>query len=568
MIVYVRGSGTKVTLSDKDQLGQPGGQGVVYRRGDTAYKVYHDSSGMVPLSKVAELSSITSPNVIRPLEVLVDAKGKEVGYTMRAVENCRLLLELTTKDGRNRAGLDADSTLVLVKRMRETVSEVHSGKVVLADPNEMNFLVSERLDEVFFIDVDSYQTPRFPATHVMESIRDYHSPGFCEGADWYGMAVLWFQLWVGIHPFRCIHPDHKMPITPERFTERLKAKACAFSPGAKLLPVCQPLDVIPTAYREWMRQMFLGGPRVAPPSAAGAAPTAAAITVRRAGVGERFSITEVATVGEPVLSFFAHGGVRAVVTAKAVHLLGGRKFPVRGPVRLAVTGVGHHLIAAWLDDGMIHFHDVTDDRRLSESVACEQLMSYGGRLYGKNRSGIFEVDFVEYNGRFTGIYPMPVTMCMAHATRLFDGVAVQHVGSRTEFLVFPESGQARVVVVPEVKGRVLNAKYDSGVLGVVTDDAGTRMRYLVRLSTDHATYDVREERDAQTADLNFVVLDTGVLVRITDNDEVELSRRQRGSPDVKLVRDRDIDGDARLFRDGATAVIAKGDGVHAMRSKN
>ena len=178
---YVQGRG-EIHLSKADFKAQ-GGEGAVYVKGSTAYKIYADPRRMVPKAKILELSVLTHSNIIRPMEVLLDQSSNPVGYSMRYVDKAFALCQIFPKAFRQRKNLTPEMVLRLVQKLQEGVRHVHAKGILIVDLNEMNFLVSEYFSELFFIDVDSYQTPSFPATVLMESVRDRHAKTFHEGSD-------------------------------------------------------------------------------------------------------------------------------------------------------------------------------------------------------------------------------------------------------------------------------------------------------------------------------------------------------------------------------------------------
>src|SRR5207248_7337064 len=89
---------------------------------------------------------------------------------------------------------------------QEGVRHVHERGILIVDLNEMNFLLDASVEEILFIDVDSYQTPGFPATALMESIRDRHAARFSQATDWFSFGIVSFQMFTGIHPYRGKHP--------------------------------------------------------------------------------------------------------------------------------------------------------------------------------------------------------------------------------------------------------------------------------------------------------------------------------------------------------------------------
>ena len=92
MELFIVGKG-KIRLDQGDFVAQ-GGEGSVYAKGNSAYKVYADPQKMIPLAKIQELASLSHPNIIRPLEVLRDKSNQAVGYTMQRVQNAEPLCRL------------------------------------------------------------------------------------------------------------------------------------------------------------------------------------------------------------------------------------------------------------------------------------------------------------------------------------------------------------------------------------------------------------------------------------------------------------------------------------------
>src|SRR5687768_16576700 len=80
---FVQGEG-HVQLGRTDFKAQ-GGEGAVYVKGPTAYKIYTDPSRCIAQAKIDELSSLVQPIIIRPVRLILDGKNIPVGYSMRAV---------------------------------------------------------------------------------------------------------------------------------------------------------------------------------------------------------------------------------------------------------------------------------------------------------------------------------------------------------------------------------------------------------------------------------------------------------------------------------------------------
>ncbi len=257
MDVYVKGQKVRLTPSE---FKAQGGEGAVYVKGQTAYKVYADPAKMIPSAKIGELSALTLPDIIRPQDVLLDNRRAPVGYTMRSVPDAVVLCQTFPRAFRERMGVTPDAMLHLVRALQEGVAHVHAQGILIVDLNEMNFLIDPQFRHVFFIDVDSYQTPHFPATALMESVRDRHATAWNAGTDWFSFAVVSFQMFVGIHPYKGKHPALKT------LEERMQANVSALHPAVSIPAACLPFDVIPRVYRDWYRAVLDQGQRLPPPS--------------------------------------------------------------------------------------------------------------------------------------------------------------------------------------------------------------------------------------------------------------------------------------------------------------
>ena len=150
-----------------------GGQAAIYAGNGLAFKLYHDTRSMVRLGKMQELMQIRAPNVIRPMDILYDARGGHpVGYTMKFLDNTQPLCKLFTKSFKTDNNLTPEAIVELVKAIQLTVQSIHDDRCLVVDLNELNVLVGPSFVEPFMIDTDSYQTPSYRAAAIMDSIRD------------------------------------------------------------------------------------------------------------------------------------------------------------------------------------------------------------------------------------------------------------------------------------------------------------------------------------------------------------------------------------------------------------
>ena len=545
MDVYVQGK--KVRLTQAEFKAQ-GGQGAVYVKDRTAYKIYADPAQMIPPAKIAALSALTLPDIIRPQEVLTDARRIAVGYTMPNVEGGIVLCQTFPKTFRQREGLTTDLTLGLVRRLQEGVAHVHAQGILIVDLNEMNFLVDPRFGRVYFLDVDSYQTPGFAATALMESVRDRHALAWNEGTDWFSFAVVSFQMFVGIHPYKGKHPALKT------LDARMAHNVSVLNPDVSVPAACLPFDVIPRPWRDWYHAVLDCGQRLPPPRELVSAVIALPVQTNRQTGSGLFRIEPRLDYDGAIVSFTQ--GV--IVTTEAVYLNGRRTMDAAPGTKIGLTSPSGLPVAARLENGRVHLLDLTRGVAIPCEIAAEKLTATEGRLHIKHGAALLEIGFLELPGR---LLPQVKTVgaVLENATQLFEGVALQSLLGAWYASLLASPGRCHQVRLAELDGaQVLDARLQGGVLMVVAARAGRYEKLIFRFDTDYASYDVRVVPDIAATGLNFVVLAHGVCLHLSDKDELEVFPARKGAAGLKVLADPALGGDSLLLHDGPQALMARG----------
>jgi hypothetical protein len=531
-----------------------GGEGAVYVKGSNAYKIYFDPTRCIPQAKIDELSVLVQPNIIRPLELLIDGRNRPAGYSMRAIGKAHALCQLFPRAFRQRNNLTPDLSLRLVRQLQTGVSHIHSRGILIVDLNEMNFLVAADFSELFFIDVDSYQTPSFPATVLMESVRDRHAKTFSTDSDWFSFAVVSFQMFVGIHPFKGTYPAFQhLPDNTTKLDERMRANVSVLHTGVSVPAACLPFSVIPPNYLDWYRAMFEQGRRLPPPQAVQAVIIVAGPAVGQSIASRKFEVREVREFDSEIIW---HDGV-ITATEQSVYF-NGQKYP-RPPfdAKLTITPRRQHLIAAYHDGAQLRFRDLTMDRLIETRVEGEEVMLSHGQLYIKQHEHIFAIDFVELpNNTLLGL--RSVANVMMNSTRMFDGVAIQNLLG-ANYASIPSGGGCHQVRLAELDGaQIVSAKLYRNVLIVLVTNAGQYDKYVFRFVKDFGSYDIRVLPDVTTPDVEFTVLDTGVVLHLIDDDKLEIFSSAKDSIKISVVEDEALKDDLKLFHTGKQALMAKG----------
>jgi hypothetical protein len=577
MKLFIKNRGKEVDLNQHDLVGT-GGEGNVFARGKTAYKVYHDPKHMLPAGKIQELAVITDPFVVRPQDVLVNAKGTPVGYTTMFVPNAWTLCQLFPLAFRQREGLTPDAMRDLIKKLQERVSNVHAAGILIVDANEMNFLVGRKFQNVYCIDVDSYQTPHYPAQAIMDSIRDWSAQQFSELSDWYSYGILAFQMFIGVHPFKGRYHGKLLEFKGRLKTDaeddvfavtrrRMQASVSVFDPDVGIPGASLPLDTIPSAYRKWFEAVFAEGKRLPPPSAFDIVLVPVVLPVKAVTGTDLLDISEVGEYEGTVANVWSDGACLVVSTDKGVWLDAARTnsspashcgfSPKAGRAVATVAGPG----------SKTSLYNLTDRVDLGPlMLAVEEVSSYDGRIYVRTENKVNEIILTDAGAQVI-VSTQEVVQTLPHATRLYSGVVIQRLLGTTYVSLLIQSGGALQVALKELDAyRVIDAKFDHGVLMVVGEKHGQYDRLVFRFDNSGG-HDSRIVSGIAYAGLNFVTLDSGVCACLNEDEKLEVFSAKRGSTTIKYVEDPVLSGDMRLAKQAGQVLFYRGSKVYRMRLK-
>lgn len=268
--------GQALVLTSNDHLAT-GGEGSVYAKGSKVHKIYLDPAKAVAAGmerKAPLLAQLKHPGIAAPTGLLRDKKGALVGLSFNKAQGDALCRAFTSA-WRAANRFDNDDVGQLAQSMRDIVAYAHQHQALLVDGNELNWLVHGTAPTV--IDVDSWQLPGFAATAIMPSIRDpLVTKAFSPGSDWFAWAVVTFQLWTGIHPYKGTHPD----FARGALQERMKAGVSVFDARVSLPAAARPVSDIPARLRQWYEDVFTRQERMAPPAHWGAVTPGTTPTLR------------------------------------------------------------------------------------------------------------------------------------------------------------------------------------------------------------------------------------------------------------------------------------------------
>jgi len=573
MKVFVKGKG-EITLTQSNFVAQ-GGQASVYQRNGTAYKVYSDPKDTIPEAKFNELSRIQDTHVVKPQDLLVGASGGQpIGYTMSFLKDTYVLCQLFPRAFRDRNAITHDMMRKLVADLQKHVENVHRAGVLVVDLNELNILASNKFDEAYLIDVDSYQTEHFKAEVIMPSVRDWSvKPAqFSELSDWFSFAVLACQMYLGIHPYRGTHPGSAGVPADQRLEHRMRHHVSVFDRTVAIPKACFSPDVIPPHQRAWLTAVLQDGKRVAPPPPDGLAPfvVATLATVRTAtAFGGNLTVTLIGEFEGNVLGYQESGGDCLVQTDQGVFLNGHRVYGVAagGALLLGFTPKNNRPIGLHLHDGILSLLEFAERRVTAVTLNANELARSGDRFYVRNLGQVIELGLHELPDRVMVTAAHPVANVMESASRLYEGCAIQNMIGSVFVSLFPSSRAGYQCRIPELDSyRVVDAKFDGGVLMVVGAKGGKYDRLIFRFEPSFASYDLRTVPDISPSGINFTVFGK-LCVSLTEEEEVEAFPTAMGAGGSKTAKDTALGADMRLMPVSGRVGFSRGSKVFTLSTR-
>jgi hypothetical protein len=370
-------------------------------------------------------------------------------------------------------------------------------------------------------------------------------------------------MFVGIHPFKGNYPPFQTLADNEtKLDTRMRANVSVLHSDVSVPASCLPFSVIPPVYLDWYRSVFEEGKRLPPPESAQASVVLNVPVVRRSVGSTCFEITEISEFDSEIIW---HDGV-VTITQESVYFAG-KKYPKpQFDVKVAVTPSLRHLIAAFMDESKLRLRNLSIDQDIALDVEVEGFMLGQGQFYLKQHENIFEIEFVELTQNIL-VGLRRAANATLKSTRTFEGLAIQNLLGANYASIPAEPGICHQVHLLELDGyQTLEAKLDRRVLMVVGTKEGRYDKLIFRFAADFSSYDLRVVPECSSTNINFTVLDSGVVLHMTDEDDLEIFSL-KDAANIRVVRDPALQGDVRLFHVGAQALIARGSTLYKIKMR-
>jgi hypothetical protein len=559
-------NGQQVRL-DQNNFVAKGGEGKIFQLGGVCYKIYEDPNKMIPEAKMKELQVFNDDNIIVPKDLIFDSNNKITGYTMEWLgDKMVALCKLFTNTFRDNNSVTNDHIIELVENMKSKICLVHSNKCLLVDGNEHNYLTATDWITPYFIDTNAWKTPSFPPTAIMPSIKDWQAKIYSELSDWFSFAIVSFQLFVGIHPFKGRVKGFKKG----DFESRVKRNLSVLNPKVRVNAATRDFSLIPGHYMDWYFRMFEKGDRDMPPLTPG---TAAIVPVKVILVQSTnsFEIIELREFDEDILFNSNIYGNEITKTKKNV-FIHRTDYRVSPDVELVFAMPEMLPVFVKIEDDKAQFHSIKKDyevRALTHTFTDKMIVN--NTLFLINKGKINEITFSVFGKRIMPMVKNAWTIEQS-SSQVLGGVIYQSVMG-SSYLVIPITSQSEKSslvkkAVPELDDyRIIDAKYMNHVCVIIGHKDGVYNRITIIFDLKHDKYKVHIVEDIDYEPINMTVLDNGVCVTITSDNAVEIFMNTPTKDDVKRIEDPDIDSTMQLCKDGTQLRFFKGNKLFSIKMK-
>jgi hypothetical protein len=563
---------TVVTVTDR-QYKASGGEASIYVVNNQVFKLYHDpSTKMLPIQKIRELTTIKNPNVVIPQEVVYDEKsGDPLGYTTKFIDDAEPLLKFFTRTFKQDKNIDFKMIAELVKKLQLVTTDIHSSKCLIVDFNELNVLVNIQNELIpWFIDVDSYATPSFKATAIMDSVRDrrvstvdkngklVYNPDIL--SDWFSWGVLSFWLYTNIHPFRGGHPNYK----PKDKQKQMDDGISVFHQGVRVPPTVNNFNVIPKRHLDWFQAMFLKNDRSIPPLPDSIAPLQVPNTIVMVKGTNKLDVIQVDSFSENVINVTQFFGVNHTVTRKQVYVGQSPRFDTSKFKKvLVVPSADGTMMAATLSGTKVTFYELNTNKQI-DTMQSTDIFARNNAVYTVTHGKLVENNFTSL-GQSIIHRVTEVENVSNYSANIYEGCVIQDLLGKTYLTLPYKKGACFSKHIPMLDGyRVVEAKSEKTVTVVLAEKKGKYDRFVIVFTKDYSAFDVRKVEDVAYDTINFCVLDNGMCALLASPTELELFV---SNAKVEVLNDPPIDSTMKLFGTTDGIFFISDNTVHQLKRK-
>jgi len=505
-------NGKMMTLSKQEFLTQ-GGEGRIYVRDAFAYKIYADRTKALSTQKLYELQRIKSPNIVTPTQPIYDIKGNIRGYQMPFVQNSKPLCRIFNLAYKKQHNITSSVLLKLITQLKKIVYAVHQQNCLIVDLGAHNFLLSSDHTQLYCVDVDSFQTPSFPATALLDSVKDWHrqDDNFSQNSDWFSFAILCVQIMMGIHPYRGKHPHIKSLST------RMQQSVSIFDPSVRLPLICPPIEILPLSLRTWLESVLQKKQRLAPPKTTETTITSTSnFTPSTKLLAKKMQLTS----SHPILGYLFDRSQHYLLTKQ--HLIGSQqRIPLScpAPCSLICEPKSGRIIVVCLHNKQLFLYDPKRNALIGDALPVRAISCFHNQVFALQHNRLLQINLHLVNNNIIYTTSIQATV-LPKASKLFTGCIIQDMfGTKICTPLSPNMPRLPISLPLPKESRIVDATCVQHVAQILYRYKGELYLRRIFLTPDlpHHTYP-----NIETENTHFVITDAGVGIWLQCSGDLEI----------------------------------------------
>lgn len=522
-----------------------GGEGDVYLKDNWAYKIYHDKSKALTKGKFDELNKLELDNIIKPESLLYDNQHNVIGYMMKAIPNCYSLSRLITNDFRQQHNISDDIIYKILQKMRDTIDHIHQKDCLIVDGNEMNYLIDDNFENVYFIDVDSFKTKSYPANAYSNSTLDplvEKNKDFSKESDWFAFGIISCSLLVGIHPFKGTYKGTSVNIKKGDIRKRMESNRSIFNPKVSVNSAVRDFGIIPMHYRDWYFNLFEKGLRCVAPFDIFSVKANNTITNKVAVFNEKVKSINIYENDLNILDFINHENLMFIKDEKKfVNIKTKNSFKYKNKQsNIVFINNTAHLIKA---DRTIKMMNLDNNEIIDTNIGSDNVFIISNRIY------------TTFNNKLSELKLVCNKMCIENSWEIikesldfFENLFIQKIGNRNIVYIPYESSSCAIINMPELEGyRVINAMYKNRILNLVIYKNTKYERLIIKFNEIMKSYKIIYREETDILSINATTLINGVFLSIINDDQIFMTLNTYEKDNINIINDQNIKISHKLY---------------------
>ena len=205
--------------------------------------------------------------------------------------------------------------------------------------------------------------------------------------------------------------------------------------------------------------------------------------------------------------------------------------------------------------GLLHVENGKTGLHLPCPLGAERIMVVDNRLYALHGGDLMEIRVNELGDQIV-LSPGRVWKVLPKAITILQSMLYENVLGKAHLLIPFRPGACQRLATPELDDcKVIDGRWDNGVAVIIGYRDGRYDRFVFRFDRAHTHYRLRVEENIDLPAINFVTLDNGISVHLTQ-EAMEIFSNNPAQDALRIISNPP-DAAITLAKDGAVVLCFK-----------